>query len=284
MASVLCHPSRRWWPTTAARYSLEGLDPAELERSLILAKEAGWLDDVDWLSGPASAAAIYELASALPSGELKRLLGRPGPPPPAGGRRGDLRGPGHPARGGAPGGPSPARPCEPGSRSPWTSPIGAGARADGLALALISRRELSREWLATPSTGRAPPLVVSPRDSSSARRARLLTGRPKATMVPPGSSTSPSSATPGSASWPTASRWSGATWRPRAGCCRTPRPEFEEEIDTSPQPRARRDRVAPGGGVVGGEHRLQRRGVRWRVVGSCSRRTSPSGTPGSARP
>ena len=31
---------------------LEGLDPEELERSLILAKEAGWLDDVDWLSGP----------------------------------------------------------------------------------------------------------------------------------------------------------------------------------------------------------------------------------------
>lgn len=134
---------------------LEGLDPEELERSILLAQEAGWLDATDWLSGPASAAAIYELASALPPGDLKRDLGRKvlrrlhvGDAATfvavatqlAEGSRRALGGAAMRAR----------------VALALDLPIGAGARADGLALALISRRELSREWLTIPATGSLP--------------------------------------------------------------------------------------------------------------------------------
>jgi len=134
---------------------LEGHDPDELLRAVTVAMSTNLIDDLDWLSPPAAAAAIYELASALPPSEIKRDLGR---------RvlrrlhRGDA-----------------ATFVALATRLALTSkralsgasvrarvalsldlPIGTGTRADGLALALISRRELSREWLAQPSTGSLP--------------------------------------------------------------------------------------------------------------------------------
>ena len=141
---------------------LEGLDPIELERSVAMARDAGWLEDVDWLSGPAASAAIYELASALPPGALKRSLGRQ-----------VLR---RLHRGDAATFVALATQLAEGSRRALKGaamrarvalaldlPIGAGARADGLALALISRRELGREWLAIPSTGSLPARRLSAR-------------------------------------------------------------------------------------------------------------------------
>ena len=55
---------------------LEGLDPAQLLEAVRAVFKANPLDDLDWLSPPGAAAAIYELASALPVGPERRQLGR----------------------------------------------------------------------------------------------------------------------------------------------------------------------------------------------------------------
>ena len=55
---------------------LEGLDPEALLRSVEVAVEAGLVDRLDWLSRPAAAAALYEVAAALPASAIKRQLGR----------------------------------------------------------------------------------------------------------------------------------------------------------------------------------------------------------------
>ncbi|MGB5413424.1 MAG: hypothetical protein WBN01_02170, partial [Polyangiales bacterium] len=55
---------------------LEGLDPDILLESLRVAVEGGLVDKLDWLSGPAAAAALYEVAAALPPSSIKRQLGR----------------------------------------------------------------------------------------------------------------------------------------------------------------------------------------------------------------
>src|SRR6188472_1737854 len=55
---------------------LEGLHPDDLRESVDLARATKLLDDIDWLSGPAAAAALYELAAALPASDVKRDLGR----------------------------------------------------------------------------------------------------------------------------------------------------------------------------------------------------------------
>ncbi len=134
---------------------LEGLDPDILERAMLVAIEDGLVDDVAWLSGPAAAAALYELAAAIPTGEAKRQLGRRlleylrrGDAATfvslatqlASGSRRALHGPSVRAR----------------VALALDLPIGLGARVDGLALALISRRETSRDWLTRPSTGSLP--------------------------------------------------------------------------------------------------------------------------------
>ena len=55
---------------------LEGLDPEALLQSLEVAIEGGLIEKLDWLSGPAAAAALYGLAAAVPSSPVKRQLGR----------------------------------------------------------------------------------------------------------------------------------------------------------------------------------------------------------------
>jgi len=134
---------------------LEGLDPSALCASIRVALADGLVDDLGWLSPPHAAAALYELASALPIGEERRELGRRvlvrlhegnaetfvilATQLAKGSRRG------------LSGAPIRARVA-----LALTLPIGASARSDALALSLISRPDLARDWLLLPSTGSLP--------------------------------------------------------------------------------------------------------------------------------
>lgn len=135
---------------------LEGLHPEALRDSAELARTTRLLDDVDWLSAPAAAAALYELAAALPPSDAKRDLGRRIL---SRLRNGDAAtfvalatqfalGPSKRALSGTD--------VRARAALALDLPIGSGTRADALALALISRRELSREWLTVPSQGSLP--------------------------------------------------------------------------------------------------------------------------------
>ncbi|MGD0675388.1 MAG: protein kinase [Polyangiaceae bacterium] len=134
---------------------LEGLHPTALLAGVRVALQAGLVDDVDWLAPAAAGAALYELASALPAGPEQRELGRRmltrllaanAEAFVAIARRMALGG----GRGLA----------HPGVRSRialvMELPISVGVGAGPLALALASRRELAREWIAVPSTGSLP--------------------------------------------------------------------------------------------------------------------------------
>jgi hypothetical protein len=134
---------------------LEGLPPADIQAAVRIALETKLLEDLDFLSPPARAACLHELSTALPAGPEKielqkralRLL----------------------IEGDAPTFAMLATLLALGSSRALTGgairarvalcldlPIGAGARADGLALALVSRRETVREWLTEPSMGALP--------------------------------------------------------------------------------------------------------------------------------
>ncbi|MBT8453780.1 MAG: serine/threonine protein kinase [Deltaproteobacteria bacterium] len=134
---------------------LEGLDPDILLESLRVAVEGGLVDRLDWLSGPAAAAALYELAAALPPSSIKRQLGRmvlkrlrSGDAATfvsvatqlALGSQRALGGPSIRAR----------------VALALSLPIGSVHNVDALALALISRQDTSRDWLLTPATGSLP--------------------------------------------------------------------------------------------------------------------------------
>jgi hypothetical protein len=134
---------------------LEGLDPFALRDAARFALGAGLFDDLGWLTPAHAGAALYELAGALPAGDEKRALGRRvaqalhegsaatftmiATQLASGSRRG-LSGPAIRAR----------------VALALDLPIGSGVRADGLALALIARRDLADDWLAHPSTGALP--------------------------------------------------------------------------------------------------------------------------------
>jgi eukaryotic-like serine/threonine-protein kinase len=139
----------------AAAVPLEGFDPEALHEGARTALTTGLLDDLSWLSPPAAATAMYELAAALPPGDVKRELGRrvltrlhtgDGATFVALATQLALG-----ARRVLSGGPVRARVA-----LALDLPLGLGARVDALALALISRRDLSREWLAGPATGALP--------------------------------------------------------------------------------------------------------------------------------
>ena len=134
---------------------LEGLDPDALLRSLKVAVEAGFVEKLDWLSGPAAAAALYEVAAALPSSPIKRQLGRMVVE--------------RLQRGDAATFVSVATQLALGSQRALSGrfirarvalalslPIGAVNNVDALALALVSRQDSSRDWLLTPATGSLP--------------------------------------------------------------------------------------------------------------------------------
>jgi len=131
---------------------LEGFDPELLRKSVQAAVALNLLDDLDFLSPPAAAAALYELAAALPDGVERREIGRrilkllyEGDAPTFVALATQMAVGSPRALSGAPVRARVALSLD--------LPLGAGAKADRLALALISRREVEREWLTLPSTG-----------------------------------------------------------------------------------------------------------------------------------
>ena len=139
-------PSRaRSW-TSAGLSRSRGSTPTHCLQSLEVAVEEGLVDKLDWLSGPAAAAALYEVAAALPSSPVKRQLGRM--------VLQRLR------KGDAATFVSVATQLALGSQRALSGrsirarvalalslPIGTVNNVDALALALISRQDSSRDWL-----------------------------------------------------------------------------------------------------------------------------------------
>jgi eukaryotic-like serine/threonine-protein kinase len=134
---------------------LEGVHPEALVAGVRAALQSGLVDDLDWLEPPAAGSALYELASALPPGPeqrdlgrrvLARLLAADAAAFVAVARRMAL-GPGKGL-------------VSPGMRARVALvtelPIGLGVADGPLALAIASRRDLAREWIAVPSTGSLP--------------------------------------------------------------------------------------------------------------------------------
>jgi hypothetical protein len=134
---------------------LEGLEPSALLEAVRAALAHDLLDDLSWLSPPGAAAAVYELASAIPVGPERRQLGRQvlmrlyeGDAETfvvlatsfAAESKRTLTGPPIRAR----------------LALSLSLPLGSGVHADSLALALISRPDLRREWLTDPATGSLP--------------------------------------------------------------------------------------------------------------------------------
>jgi hypothetical protein len=134
---------------------LEGLDPSLLLEAVRAAFKHDLVDDLSWLSPPGAAAAVYELASAIPVGPERRQLGRQvltrlyeGDAETfvvlatslAAESKKTLTGPTIRAR----------------LALALALPFGSGVHADGLALALISRPDLRRVGRTEPATGSLP--------------------------------------------------------------------------------------------------------------------------------
>ncbi|HTU61046.1 MAG TPA: serine/threonine protein kinase, partial [Polyangiales bacterium] len=131
---------------------LEGLDPMLLLDSVRSAFQHDLLQDLSWLSPPGAAAAVYELASAIPVGPERRKLGREvltrlyegdaetfivlATSLAAESKR-TLTG----------------VPIRARIALSLSLPLGSGAQADALALALLTRADLRREWLIEPASG-----------------------------------------------------------------------------------------------------------------------------------
>ena len=134
---------------------LEGLDPDALAAGVREALSLGLLDDLSFLSEPAAAGALYQLAAGLPKGPERQEAGRRVLAllnTSAGQTFATL-----------------AASLALGSRDPFQDaalrarvsltmelPLGESGAADSLALALISRPHLRRAWLSGPSTGALP--------------------------------------------------------------------------------------------------------------------------------
>jgi hypothetical protein len=133
---------------------LEGLSPDGLLAGVRVALGSGFLADLNWLSPAAASRAIFELASALPPGGEKRELGRL--------VLGWL------ADGDLDTFVALSTSLALGSRRPFATAAArtraalilsssrGGTQADALALALITRRDLEREWLTAPAQGALP--------------------------------------------------------------------------------------------------------------------------------
>ncbi|MEY4582297.1 MAG: hypothetical protein RL701_7000 [Pseudomonadota bacterium] len=152
---------------------LEGLDPALLLEAVRAAFKHDLLDDLDWLSPPGAAAALYELASAIPVGPERRQLGRlvltrlyEGDAETfvvvatslAAESRRTLTG----------------APIRARLALALSLPLGCGVHADALALALISRPDLRREWLTDPASGSLTARHLAARLLERAARSAVL--------------------------------------------------------------------------------------------------------------
>ncbi len=134
---------------------LEGTPRERLKEALQRVFDDGLFEEMDWLSGPSAAAALYELADALPPSPLQREIGRRVlrrlrlaeaetfaalATRLALGARQALQTP----------------PLQARVALALELPFGAAADVDPLALALVSRRELQRTWLLRPAHGSLP--------------------------------------------------------------------------------------------------------------------------------
>src|SRR5215468_7882877 len=135
---------------------LEGCDEAALGRSVRVALADGLFDDLGWLAAPAAGVALYEIAAALPLGAERRELGRIvleelyegdaatfvaiATRMAVGGAARALSGSGIRAR----------------VALSLALPASADVRVDPLALALVSRHELSTVWLGKHAIGSLP--------------------------------------------------------------------------------------------------------------------------------
>jgi hypothetical protein len=152
---------RRGMATLAALASdhhpvpLEGFNPAALLSAVRMALSRGYVDDLGWMSRPAAAVALFELASALPRSDEKRELGRRVL---AALHQSDAQTFIALATALALGSSSVLRGATMRARVTLCLdlPLGLGIRTDPLALALISRRDSEHAWLGRPSTGSLP--------------------------------------------------------------------------------------------------------------------------------
>ena len=151
---------------------LEGIDPNLLLEAVRTAFKSDLLQDLDWLSSAAAAAAVYELAGAIPVGPERRQLGRQvlerlyeGDAETfvvlatsfAAESKRTLTG----------------APIRARVALALELPLGSGAPSDALALALISRPDLRREWVSDPSMGSLPSRRLAARLlERAARRSR----------------------------------------------------------------------------------------------------------------
>ncbi|RYE94336.1 MAG: hypothetical protein EOO75_02240, partial [Myxococcales bacterium] len=161
--------------TADERDPLEGLPAEALADSLRTALALGLVDDLDWLSSSTAAAAIYELAAALPAGAEKRELGR--------------RVIGRLVEGDAATFVALATRMALGSGKGLSGegvrarvalalalPARHGVRADGLALAILSRRELARQWVGALASGPLADRRLAGRLLEQAARAAVRRG------------------------------------------------------------------------------------------------------------
>jgi hypothetical protein len=139
----------------AVPMTLAGVDPRALGRSIQMAWSDGLLDDLDFIAPAAAAVAVYQIAGALPLGPERRAIGRKVlnylyqgnaetfaalASRMALGSTRPLAGAGIRARI---------------SLATWLRSSG-DAAVDRLALAIVSRRELAREWINHNATGSLP--------------------------------------------------------------------------------------------------------------------------------
>ena len=143
---------------------LEGFRPQSLVESARVMIASGMIDDLDWLAPDAAGVALFTLASALPSGTEQRELGRRVLSRLLTGNAhafaamATLMAPQSAKMLGTPG--AQAR-----LGLVMEMPLQFGVNDTALAYALVSKRELAREWIITPSTRSLP---------SRRRAARIL--------------------------------------------------------------------------------------------------------------
>jgi hypothetical protein len=134
---------------------LDALHPDALVEGVRAALASKLVDDLDWLAPSAASVALYELASALPVGPEQRDIGRRVLARLlAGNAESFVALATRMALGSTKGLASPAARAR--IALTMDLPIGAGVADGPLALALASRRELAREWIAEPSTHGLP--------------------------------------------------------------------------------------------------------------------------------
>ena len=194
-----------------------------------MAFSTGLVDDVQWMSRGLAAAAFFEIAAVLPPGEEKRDLGRRvleqlltgdaatfallATSLASASRRGLSTAPVRSRVGVA-----------------MRLPIGIETGVDRLALALLCRPDLEREWLGLPSAARCRPDGWPPACWSGPRARRPAAGW-RGTTWGSRPSAGRRCVRPSAGCWPTGTPWSGATPPPARGLLAAVEPSLDQEIE-----------------------------------------------------